>query len=668
MLLLLLQNIIIQRHLFFIILFESLITLVVLPVVFFLILSFSPFSHRYSEKMKKWITIPLVSIVVILNFWIRIILQFFRIATSPIFFIGISLFALFELHLLIFKKGVLLNRFGEDFDFYSTFKSNFRLFSGYAILIGIPGQITQSVPRLIIVQSVKDSIGFTLIVLLVCGAVTTVINRARKPKKKIENYLLKIMIIRSSMVSFLIWGAQLVIVGWIFHGYIFKIYGYSILIGLYYVFFLIFKTRIIKAEDKRVEDSISFEEIQKEKTMISKTESKEIILDVEDLITYFYTDEGIVKAVEGVSFQIFRNDVLGLVGETGCGKSVTALSILQLVRPPGKIVGGKINFKGLDLLQVSEEEMLDYRGNKITMMFQDPLNSINPVFKVGRQISEVYLLHKIDELYYEKRKIQQEIHVLKENLHKFEKEIQLEAKDHQNEEQLAELERNKEELEKKRANLKEKENELSIQNIARKWGIQLLEDVGIPDPEGIYDRYPFELSGGMRQRIMIAMGLACSPELLLADEPTTALDVTIQKQILNLLLDLRIKYDTSILFITHDLGVVSQICNRVAVMYSGYIVEYGDVLKLFKHPSHPYTQGLIAAIPNVWDKKSKLQVIQGTVPNLIYPPSGCRFHPRCTKCFEPCPTIIPKPVEIDPGYYVSCHLYDPEYKSLEDQF
>ena len=167
---------------------------------------------------------------------------------------------------------------------------------------------------------------------------------------------------------------------------------------------------------------------------------------------------------------------------------------------------------------------------------------------------------------------------------------------------------------------------------------------------------------------MIAMGLACSPELLLADEPTTALDVTIQKQILNLLLDLRIKYDTSILFITHDLGVVSQICNRVAVMYSGYIVEYGDVLKLFKHPSHPYTQGLIAAIPTVWDKKSRLQVIQGTVPNLIYPPSGCRFHPRCTKCFEPCPIIIPKPVEIDPGYYVSCHLYDPEYKSLEGQF
>ncbi|MFW9950876.1 MAG: ABC transporter ATP-binding protein [Candidatus Thorarchaeota archaeon] len=339
-----------------------------------------------------------------------------------------------------------------------------------------------------------------------------------------------------------------------------------------------------------------------------------VILDVQDLTTYFYTEEGLVRAVEGVSFKIRKGETLGLVGETGCGKSVTALSILQLVRPPGKIENGKVIFRGEDLLKKTKTEILQYRGKDITMIFQDPLNSINPVFKIGDQISEVYLLHMEDELLLEALK----------------------------------------------------SNNKSIYSIAREWSEDLLKDLNIPAPEAIFDRYPHELSGGMRQRVQIAMALACSPELLIADEPTTALDVTIQNQILKLMKDLREKFNTSILYITHDLGIISKMCDRVAVMYSGYIVEYGDKNKLFSTPYHPYTKGLIASIPIVGKKKDVLEIIPGTVPNLIYPPSGCRFHPRCEYCFEPCSSIRPNSIEVQQNYFVACHLYDPQYKDLAE--
>ncbi|MFX0010443.1 MAG: ABC transporter ATP-binding protein, partial [Candidatus Hermodarchaeota archaeon] len=341
-----------------------------------------------------------------------------------------------------------------------------------------------------------------------------------------------------------------------------------------------------------------------------RIEERKVILDVNDLTTYFYSEEGVVRAVERVSFKIYEGETLGLVGETGCGKSVTALSILQVVRPPGKIESGKVVFEGENLLQKSEKEILKYRGNKITMIFQDPLNSLNPVFKVGRQISEVFLLH-------------------------MENELLVEAMKHPDK---------------------------SIYSIARELSEQLLRDLNIPAPGRVYDLYPHELSGGMRQRIQVAMALACSPKLLIADEPTTALDVTIQNQILQLMKNLKQKYNTSILFITHDLGIISKMCDRVAVMYSGFIVEYGDVYRIFESPSHPYTKGLIASIPVIGKKKEELEVIPGLVPNLIYPPSGCRFHPRCQYRFKPCSSIVPKSIEVEPEYFVACHLYDPQYK------
>ena len=379
-----------------------------------------------------------------------------------------------------------------------------------------------------------------------------------------------------------------------------------------------------------------------------------------DLQTYFHTQEGVVHAVEDVSFKIYNDEILGLVGETGCGKSVTALSILQLVRSPGIIESGKIIFDGEDLLQKSEEEILNYRGSKITMMFQDPLNSINPVYTVGNQIEEVFLDHKQEELLANVKEHEPEIKELKTSL----KNIEIALKEHKKEGNQSEIDR----LVKKEKILLEKYEELkkyrSIYTLSRHWSINILKEVGIPDSEQFMSRYPHELSGGMRQRIMIAMGLACRPRLLLADEPTTALDVTIQAQILNLMKDLKKKYKTSILLITHDLGVITKMADRVAVMYSGYIVEYGNIYKLIKEPAHPYTVGLMAAIPRSDRITKRLKNIQGTVPNLIYPPSGCRFHPRCEYCFEPCPKKVPKNIEIGPEYFVACHLYDPEYKEL----
>lgn len=435
------------------------------------------------------------------------------------------------------------------------------------------------------------------------------------------------------------------------------------------IFFVAF---FVSLQKKFIPQSISKNVARFRQSLLKKRDeidSSNIILDVKDLVTYFYTEEGIVRAVEGVSFQIFEGEVLGLVGETGCGKSVTALSILQLVQFPGKIESGSVIYRGENLLEKTKEEMLAYRGSRITMCFQDPLNSINPVFKVGDQIAEVYLLHQRPQLF----------KVVEENLHKIEdydkkiKKIEndlkllLNKKIYPSSDTISKEKPLLDDLSEKLNNLNREKNsfknQTTIHSVARRWVIDLLKNVGLPDAEQKFDGYPHELSGGMRQRISIAIAIACRPDLLIADEPTTALDVTIQNQILKLFKDLRKKYQTSMLFITHDLGIISKMCDRVAIMYSGYIVEYGISTTLFKTPYHPYTRALLASIPHVRQKRRELEIIPGMVPNLIFPPEGCRFHPRCGYCFEPCDTINPKSMEIEPNYFVACHLYDPKYKN-----
>ena len=387
---------------------------------------------------------------------------------------------------------------------------------------------------------------------------------------------------------------------------------------------------------------------------IPKTTKKKLV-EVKGLKTYFFVEEGIVKAVDGVSFDIYEDEVLGLVGETGCGKSVTALSILQLIRAPGKMIDGSIFFKGVDISKFDKKQMREKRGKEITMIFQDPLNSLNPVMTVGDQVGEVFLLHQKDQmkdnlssaLLERKRKLEK-IKSLKEDLKKTDPPL--------DEEQINQI---KEEIQQ----LKEETNHIPLlKDILEEASAKIIKEVGIADAKSILKRYPHELSGGMRQRVMIAMALSCNPALLIADEPTTALDVTIQAQILDLMKLLKEKFKTSILLITHDLGIIAELCDRVAVMYSGNIVEYATADDLFKKPKHPYTQGLIAAIPSIDRKDQKLQTIRGMVPNLIYPPSGCRFHPRCDFRLEVCDKIRPKLIEIGEKYYIACHLYDPEYK------
>ena len=387
----------------------------------------------------------------------------------------------------------------------------------------------------------------------------------------------------------------------------------------------------------------------------TKAESSNKLIQIKNLKTYFYTEEGIVKAVDGLSFDIYEDEVIGLVGETGCGKSVTALSILNLVRAPGKIIDGKILFRGKNLVELNRKEMRKYRGKEITMIFQDPLNSLNPVMSVGTQVGETYLLHQkeilkadLDKRLLERKNRRQEA-----------KELRKELKE--KEDRLTEEE--KQEIDQQIEQIKEETSHTPvIKDVVRDFAAKIIKEVGIADSKNILDRYPHELSGGMRQRVMIAMALACNPALLIADEPTTALDVTIQAQILDLMKDLKEKFKTSILLITHDLGIIAELCDRVAVMYSGNIVEYAIAEQLFKTPSHPYTKGLIAAIPSLEKKDQKLQTIRGMVPNLIYPPSGCRFHPRCDFRMDICDKVKPKLREIGDKYFVACHLFDPKYK------
>jgi len=320
------------------------------------------------------------------------------------------------------------------------------------------------------------------------------------------------------------------------------------------------------------------------------------LLEVKGLKTYFYTEDGIVRAVDGVDFEVYPGEVLGLVGESGCGKSVTSLSIMRLISKPGRVDAGEILLDGENLLEFPENEMIKVRGNRISMIFQQPQTALNPVFKVGDQLAEVLDVHQ--------------------DLGK---------------------------------------------DAGWKRAIELLKMVGVPDPERRVEAYPHELSGGMAQRVMIAMALACVPELLIADEPTTALDVTIQAQILDLIRDMRKEMNTSVILITHDLGVVAEMAERVAVMYAGEIVEQADVNTLFDEPMHPYTQGLIGSIPVLGEIKERLEVIPGSVPNLVNLPPGCRFAPRCQARVKHNLTICtdqkPELDEIKMGHKVRCWLY-----------
>lgn len=321
------------------------------------------------------------------------------------------------------------------------------------------------------------------------------------------------------------------------------------------------------------------------------------LLRIRNLHTYFFLDEGVLKAVDGIDLDLREGETLGIVGESGCGKSVTALSILQLIpSPPGKIVKGEIYFEGTDLLALSEAEMRKIRGRSISMIFQEPMTCLNPVFQVGDQISEILRLHE-------------------------------------------------------RISRKE----------AWERSIEMLKRVGIPSPERRVKEYPHHLSGGMRQRAMIAMAVACSPKLMIADEPTTALDVTIQAQILELMTHLKQEKAMSLILITHNLGVIAETARNVMVMYAGRIFEYADVRSIFVNPGHPYTQGLLNSIPRVDredTKKERLEAIPGLVPSLLDLPEGCKFLERCKYAFHPCAGGEPPLRETDSGHFVRCWLYE----------
>jgi len=324
---------------------------------------------------------------------------------------------------------------------------------------------------------------------------------------------------------------------------------------------------------------------------------KNLLLQVKDLKTYFYIEDGIVKAVDGVDFTINKGETLGMVGESGCGKSVSALSILRLIQdPPGKIVDGEILFKGENLLDKKPEQMRKIRGNDISMIFQEPMTSLNPVYTIGEQISEAIVLHQ-----------------------KLSKEKAIEKT------------------------------------------VEMLKLVGIPNPDKRVNEYPHEFSGGQRQRVMIAMALSCNPDLLIADEPSTALDVTIQAQILELIKKLKNEIGMAVLMITHDLGVIAEVSDNVVVVYAGKAVEYADVKSIFKNPKHPYTIALQKSIPQLTDKPGiKLEVIEGNIPDPLVLPSGCKFHPRCKFAIDLCTEIEPELEEIKDNHIARCWMYNKE--------
>ena len=327
-------------------------------------------------------------------------------------------------------------------------------------------------------------------------------------------------------------------------------------------------------------------------TQVSNAASPQ--MEVRNLKTYFYTEDGVVRAVDGLSFGLAKGETLGLVGESGCGKSVSALSIMRLVASPGKIVEGVILLDGLDLIQCSEPEMREVRGNRISMIFQEPMTSLNPVFTIGNQIMEAIRVHQ----------------------------------------------------------------DVS-QNEAREQAIDMLRKVKISAAETRVDEYPHQMSGGMRQRVMIAMALACNPEVLIADEPTTALDVTIQAQIMELLAELQSDFQMSILLITHNLELVAEVSDQIAVMYASRVVEHTDTVELFASPLHPYTHGLLTSVPTLgMSKEQELNVIPGQVPNPLHFPTGCRFHPRCPVAEQRCRQEEPLLREVKPGHWAACHFIE----------
>lgn len=315
----------------------------------------------------------------------------------------------------------------------------------------------------------------------------------------------------------------------------------------------------------------------------------ETLLNIDGLKTYFFTEAGVVKAVDGVSFKLRKGESLGLVGESGSGKTVTALSVLGIVPKPGKIVDGKVEFSGKDLLKKTEQEMQEMRGSEIAITFQDPSSSLNPVYTVETQLRDVIMAHQT----------------------------------------ISKVE-------------------------AREKVIQLLEIVGIPEAETRMREYPHQFSGGMKQRVAIARALACEPTLLFADEPTTNLDVTIQAQVLDLLNDLKKRFGMSLVMITHDMGIISEMTTRVVVLYAGHVYEIATTYDLFEHPRHPYTQALLAAVPRL-DMRKTLRVIPGNIPNLIDPPSGCRFHPRCNYAQQICKDEVPVLEKVGPEHFVACY-------------
>ena len=348
-----------------------------------------------------------------------------------------------------------------------------------------------------------------------------------------------------------------------------------------------------------------FEKLKKRKHVpeseyLTQMRDENNVVEFDDLHTFFFTDTGIVKAVDGVSFDIPAHSVVGVVGESGCGKSVTSLSLMQLVQAPqGQVVSGKIRYKTkdgacYDIAKLPPYEMEKISGKEIAMIFQEPMTSLNPVFTIGYQLDEVTLLH----------------------------------------------------------------TEGATKELAKEKSLEMLELVGIANKEGVYKSYPHELSGGMRQRVMIAMALCCRPNLIIADEPTTALDVTIQAQILDLLRTLKDKFDSSIMLITHDLGVIAEMADYVVIMYAGRVIESGNVFEIFDHPSHPYTIGLLKSKPVVNRKVDELYSIKGRVPSAVNLPNYCYFRDRCDMCTEKCNGEYPAFVSLSPSHKVACYLYE----------
>lgn len=366
------------------------------------------------------------------------------------------------------------------------------------------------------------------------------------------------------------------------------------------------ESRRISKENKKITSKLEKQRKRRnvpESEYLTKMKDENNTVEFEDLHTYFYTDAGTVKSVDSVTFDVPMGKTVGVVGESGCGKSVTSLSLMQLLqRPQGQVVKGSIRLntgdKVYEITKTPEQTMQHLRGNFMSMIFQEPMTSLNPVFKIGDQVDEVTLFHK---------------------------------------------------------------NEYKTKEEIKNRTIELLEMVGIANSKGVYEMYPHELSGGMRQRVMIAMALACSPRLIIADEPTTALDVTIQAQILDLLQGLKDKINSSIMLITHDLGVIAEMADYVVVMYSGRVVEAGTAKEIFSNPAHPYTIGLMASKPVVGKEVDKLYSIPGKVPNPINMPNYCYFRDRCDRRMECCNGAYPKEIRLSPTHRVSCYRFDPDF-------